>query len=88
MITTGRTSLMQVKLHESRKSSLLFYTTTRRNDSITDFPFRHYIGKKKAPDWLKMNFILGYFGKTLSDRSFRDKRQKRAPSRVQHGFRD
>lgn len=26
-----------------------------------------YIGRGKAPDWLKMDFILGYFGKSLSD---------------------
>jgi len=26
-----------------------------------------YIGKKKAPEWLKMDFILGYFGKKPSD---------------------
>ena len=25
-----------------------------------------YIGKEKAPDWLQVNFILGYFGNTLS----------------------
>ena len=28
--------------------------------------YQFYIGKKKSPDWLHMNFILGYFGKTVS----------------------
>jgi len=27
----------------------------------------YYIGKKKAPEWLKMDFVLGYFGKNLSE---------------------
>jgi putative transposase len=27
----------------------------------------YYIGRKKAPDWLKMDFILGFFGKALSE---------------------
>ena len=29
--------------------------------------FSYYTGKKKAPEWLKMDFILGYFGKKISD---------------------
>ena len=29
--------------------------------------YDYYIGKKKTPEWLKINFILGYFGKKLSD---------------------
>jgi len=29
--------------------------------------YGYYIGKKKAPEWLRMDFILGYFGKKLSE---------------------
>ena len=29
--------------------------------------YSYYIGKRKAPEWLKMDFILGYFGKKTSD---------------------
>jgi putative transposase len=29
--------------------------------------YSYFIGKKKPPEWLKMDFILGYFGKDLSD---------------------
>ena len=29
--------------------------------------YDYFTGKKKAPEWLKMDFILGYFGKKLSD---------------------
>jgi putative transposase len=29
--------------------------------------YSYYTGKKKAPEWLKLDFILGYFGKKLSD---------------------
>ena len=34
-----------------------------------DYPwssYPNYIGEKKAPEWLKMDFILGYFGKKVS----------------------
>ncbi|MBN2060282.1 MAG: transposase [Deltaproteobacteria bacterium] len=27
--------------------------------------YSYYIGKKKAPEWLKMDFILGYFGREI-----------------------
>lgn len=29
--------------------------------------YSYFIGKKKAPEWLKMDFILGYFGRKTSD---------------------
>lgn len=29
--------------------------------------YPYYIGKKKAPEWLTMDFILGYFGRKVSD---------------------
>jgi putative transposase len=29
--------------------------------------YSYYIGKRKAPEWLEMDFILGYFGKNISD---------------------
>jgi putative transposase len=29
--------------------------------------YSYYIGKKKSPEWLKMGFILGYFGKKASE---------------------
>jgi hypothetical protein len=34
----------------------------------------YYIGKGKASGWLKMDFILGYFGKKLSEaqKGYRD----------------
>lgn len=28
--------------------------------------YSYYIGKKKSPEWLKMDFILGYFGRKLT----------------------
>lgn len=36
--------------------------------------YGYFTGKKKAPEWLKMDFILGYFGKKLSDsqKNYRD----------------
>ena len=36
--------------------------------------YSYYIGKNKAPEWLKMDFILGYFGKKISgaQRGYRD----------------
>ncbi|MDB9822349.1 transposase [Deltaproteobacteria bacterium] len=29
--------------------------------------YSYYIGKKKTPEWLYMNFILGYFGRKVTD---------------------
>jgi len=28
--------------------------------------YRYYIGKRKEPDWLKVDFILSYFGRNIS----------------------
>jgi hypothetical protein len=29
--------------------------------------YQYFIGREKAPEWLVMDFILGYFGKKVSD---------------------
>lgn len=46
----------------------------KRSEEYPWSSYRNYCGEKKAPEWLKMDFILGIFGKKLSSaqKSYRE----------------
>jgi putative transposase len=70
----GRYKAILVEADEYAKELSRYIHLNPVRAKIVEFPEEYewtsygcFIGKKKAPEWLKISFILGYFGKKISD---------------------
>lgn len=70
----GRYKAILIEADEYAKELYRYIHLNPVRAKIVEQPEEHewssysfYIGKKKAPEWIKMDFILGYFGKRASD---------------------
>jgi putative transposase len=77
----GRYKAILVEADEYAKELSRYIHLNPVRAKIVEFPEEYewtsygcFIGKKKAPEWLNISFILGYFGKKISDsqKNYRD----------------
>jgi len=70
----GRYKAILVEADEYAKELSRYIHLNPARAGIVELPmeyewssYSYYIGKRKAPEWLHMGFILGYFGRKISD---------------------